>query len=462
LSAVAGPPSEVLLRTRGVCPTCVEEVPARFVVDGGSVYLEKECPDHGEQRALLSRHPDYYRELLAAYRELMPESLPQRDFILRLTARCNMSCPICLASSDQYEEEDLTFEDVAGLLASRGAEKGRRLKLDLMGAEPTLHPDLERIIRLAHEGGHITALHTNGIEIAQGDLLRRLVDAGLDEVHLQLDGFDDAHDQVLRGRPMGDVRRRVLEQLERVDVATDLVVTLIRGCNEDQMTSVLDYAARHPFVKEVFYLGMRSLGRATGTFEAGVLAPDEVIDDLELQSGGSIRREEIRVFQKLYFALLAAFRVRKCFYIHHYMVMRDGEGYRPISDYIDLAYLEPHLDRFRSLLRRSRALALPYLAAHALRAIVRRRGYPLLADAAVLNLMLLLGFDLSRIRRRVILLGFISACDPWIHCCEVAANCGKGELARDIGLHEAGADANVARERLHRGRGKETKFSERS
>jgi hypothetical protein len=32
----------------------------------------------------------------------------------------------------------------------------------------------------------------------------------------------------------------------------------------------------------------------------------------------------------------------------------------------------------------------------------------------------------------------------------VASNCGKGELARDIGLHEAGSDANVARERLHR------------
>jgi len=96
---------------------------------------------------------------------------------------------------------------------------------------------------------------------------------------------------------------------------------------------------------------------------------------------------------------------------------------------------------------RSRGTA--YLGFSSVVAILRKRGLPLLVDGAVLSLMLLLGFDLSRLKRRVILIGFITACDPWIHDQQIAANCGKGEVATDIGVHDAGADANVARERLH-------------
>ncbi len=436
---------EVLRVTRGTCPICVDVVDARVIVADGKVQLEKNCPEHGVNRALLSEHPGYYSELLDYYHDLMPESLPQRDFIIRLTARCNMRCPICLASSDQYNEEDLSADDLRSFLKRRGG----RAKLDLMGAEPTLRRDLPEIIREAGANGHITALHTNGIEIADPETLEQLVEAGLDEVHLQFDGFDDGHDMVIRGQPMADLRQRVLEGLERHKLATDLVVTVLRGLNENQMEAVLDYAAAHPFVKEVFYLGCRPLGRASEDFAEQCIVPDELIDDLERATDGRINRRDVGRFQKLYFALLAAFRVRKCFYIHHYMVVRDRNGYRPVSDFIDLEYLERRCDRFRGLIKRSRWLATAYLGFHSVLAILRKGGWPLLIDGGILSLMLLFGFDLSKIKRRIILIGFITACDPWIHDQQIAANCGKGEVATDIGINDAGADANVARERLH-------------
>ena len=91
---------EVIKETQGTCPVCVEMVPAQVIVEAGVVYIEKNCPEHGKNRGLLSRAPEYYKELMAAFFELMPASLPQRDYIIRLTARCNMSCPICLASAN--------------------------------------------------------------------------------------------------------------------------------------------------------------------------------------------------------------------------------------------------------------------------------------------------------------------------------------------------------------------------
>jgi uncharacterized radical SAM superfamily Fe-S cluster-containing enzyme len=434
----------VLRHTRGTCPTCVEMVEARVIEDDGAVWIEKLCPEHGDTRALLSRNPGYYRELMEFYFDLIDESFPQRDYILRLTARCNMQCPICLASADDYEEKDLDLDQVRRFMGGR-----KRLKLDLMGAEPTLWKDLETLVREASDQGHITALHTNGIQIADPDRLERLVDAGLDEVHLQFDGFDDEHDQVLRGQPMSSVRARVLRSLEKFNVATDLVFTVLRGLNEGQMGRVLDYANEHPFVKEVFFLGCRPLGRATEDFDGGFLTPDETLDVLIEQTGGRINRDDLRVFQKLYFALLAVLRVRKCFYIHHYMVLRTKKGWRPISDYVDFSYLEPKLDRFRDLMKRNRSAALAYLALHGAVAMSLKNGYALLVDGLVLHMLLWLGFDLSRISSRLILLGSITACDPQIFDEAVSANCGKGEVANDVGVNESGAAANVGRERLH-------------
>lgn len=436
---------EILKKTRGTCPVCVELVDAQVIADNGVVYIEKDCPVHGKNRGLLSRAPEYYKELMTAYFELLSNSFPQRDYILRLTARCNMSCPICLASANDYEEKDLSFDDLKKFLHGK-----KKVKLDLMGAEPTLREDLEEIIRYASDQGHITALHTNGIRIGDQEYLQKLASAGLDEVHLQLDGFSDNHDMVIRGEPMGEKKMRALASLEKLDISTDLVVTVLQDLNEGQMPVVLDWATDHPFVKEVFYLGCRRLGRATEKFAGQSLAPDELIDILANQTDGRINRNDIRIFQKLYFALLVLFKVRKCFYIHHYMVLRSKDGWIPISELMDLQALEPKLDRFRKIVSRSRLLGGAYLGWNVFMSILKKGGYSLLGESLVLTFMLMFGFDLSKVRRKSLLLGFITACDPWIYDDQVAANCGKGEVSNDQGIQESGADANVGREKDHR------------
>jgi uncharacterized radical SAM superfamily Fe-S cluster-containing enzyme len=436
---------KVLRKTRGTCPVCVEMVPAQVIAQDGQVFVEKDCPDHGKSLGLLSGSPEYFSELLDFYHDVVDESYPQRDYILRLTGRCNLACPICLASSDEFEEQDLPVEAIRKLVKGR-----KRIKLDLMGAEPTLREDLESLVKEIRAAGHINALHTNGIRLAEPGYLEGLVRAGLDEVHLQCDGFNEDVDTIIRGKPMGQVRKEALAELERLNVATDLVVTVLKGLNEPEMPRVLDYAAKHPFVKEVFFLGCRRLGRATEEFEEQVLAPDELIDPLAEQTEGKIKREDIRIFQKLYFSLLSIFRVRKCFYIHHYLLLRDKGSYRPVSEYLDLKYLDPKLEDFRKRAKKSKRLATYRLFWHVGVAILRKGGFRLLWDGIVLNMMLKFGFNLGQIRRNSILLGFITACDPWIFDEQVSANCGKGELSTDEGLHDSGALANVTRERSHR------------
>jgi len=440
-------PSREIRATTGTCPICIEPAPAAVIEEEGAVYIEKRCPDHGASRAFLSGNPDYYRSLSKYYFDLFPGSLPQRDYILRLTAACNLDCPICLASANRYDERDLSAVEIRDLTVGR-----KKLKLDLMGAEPTLRDDLADIIEEARRKGHITALHTNGIRFDAPEYLDSLVAAGLDEVHLQFDGFDENHDLRARGRPMGEVRNHAMEALEKAAIATDLVATIIKGSNEAEIPRILEFAAQRPFVKEVFFLGCRPLGNANPDFFDSCLVPDETADLFLEAAEGRITRDDLRIFQKLYFALLALFRVRKCFYIHHYILLRKNGGWEPVSARIDFDYLEPHLDRFGALFRKSRLIAALHLGFHGVVSVLRRKSLRLLVEGTRLALLLLLGFNLSRVKRSTILIGFITACDPWIHDDSVASNCGKGELSTDVGLHDAGADANVARERLHLGR----------
>jgi organic radical activating enzyme len=437
--------SNVLRQTRGTCPICVAMVPAQVVTDGGRVFIEKQCPEHGNNRALIAIDPAYYEELEKYYFSVLPESHKQRDYILRLTGRCNMNCPICLASANEYPEKDLPFEEIIAFM-----DEGRRMKIDLMGAEPTLRDDLVEILKEGRKRGHISALHSNGIKLGDMEYTRQLVEAGLDEVHLQFDGFSDAHDLEIRGQKMNDNKARALAALEKFNVATDLVVTVAQGSNEDEMMKVLEYAGNHAFVKEVFFLGCRRLGRATDDFADQCLVPDEVLEILVERSEGRIRRKDILRFQKLYFALLAVFKVRKCFYIHHFLLTRRKGSWRSVAEEMDLKYLEKRLNKFPAILRRGRLRALLYLGFHAAISVLKKGSVALLYDGALMSLMLALGFDLSRLKRRPILLGFITACDPWIFDEAVSANCGKGEISTDIGRQESGAEANVARERLHR------------
>lgn len=435
--------------TRSVCPTCLQDLPARVVTDEGGAWLERTCPEHGPTRQLLSTHPAHWAELDRYYFRVNADDRPQRDFIVRMTERCNLACPICLAKANTEDTPDLDLAGLETLLSER-----RGIKIDLMAAEPTLRPDLEDWIRKVKATGNIAALHTNGLRLADREYARRIRDAGVDEVFLQFDGFDDEANRALRGRPLLKARLATLANLRELGIATSLIVVIARGVNEAQVGETLRFALQpeNAFIREVFYLGLRMLGSARDAvdrearpFRDQSLMPDELVDHLAAAFPG-ITRADVRRFNKLYFAMLSAFSVKKCLYVQHYLVVRDGAGGgRPIADVLDLAALERAADRYADRLGHPFAARAGLLLALA-RQGLDPRALPVLGDLARLELLLKSGMNLSEVPNRMLLLGFITACDPWNFDAQVAVNCGKGELSVDGGFEPSGAVANVRRE----------------
>jgi radical S-adenosyl methionine domain-containing protein 2 len=99
---------------------------------------------------------------------------------------CNERCRYCFAS----------FPDIATRLATADAERlifelasrGTR-KITFVGGEPTLHPDLPRLLKATHASQMTTAMVTNGFRLRQ--VVEAAADA-IDWVGLSVDSADEA------------------------------------------------------------------------------------------------------------------------------------------------------------------------------------------------------------------------------------------------------------------------------
>lgn len=124
---------------------------------------------------------------------------------------CNLGCVYC-----GLERPEATFTPTRTVLATLDAARALGLeKLALVGGEPTVRRDLVALTAAARGQGFTEiVLTTNGLLLANGDLLERLQEAGLTSVHLSLDDHDEARLCALGRHP--DAGRLALQALERL------------------------------------------------------------------------------------------------------------------------------------------------------------------------------------------------------------------------------------------------------
>ena len=99
--------------------------------------------------------------------------------------RCNLSCEYC-------NEYDKTSAPVPTEVMLQRIDKLSELGTGIMtfsGGEPTLHPDLDILIRRVRSNGAIVTLITNGYLLTV-DRIRQLNAAGLDYLQISIDNVD--------------------------------------------------------------------------------------------------------------------------------------------------------------------------------------------------------------------------------------------------------------------------------
>ena len=135
----------------------------------------------------------------AGGRAPLPESVT-----LYLTHRCNLRCKMCGQWGEEGTSknlspaqiaEQLSWEELRGLIDELAVFKPN---ITLFGGEPLLHPHCVDLIDYIHGKGMHTLMISNGSML--NGCASGLVNAGLDELNVSLDGYGRLHDEI-RGLP---------------------------------------------------------------------------------------------------------------------------------------------------------------------------------------------------------------------------------------------------------------------
>jgi 7,8-dihydro-6-hydroxymethylpterin dimethyltransferase len=272
--------------TNSICTTCLRKVEAKIVFQDERVYMHKRCAQHGLEKVLISTDIEYYKR---SRNTLKPGQLPATFntpirygcpydcglcpdheqhsclSLVEITDVCNLSCPICYAESGPHRQTHRSLEQVEFMLDCILRNEKEPDIVQISGGEPTIHPQFFEILDAAKKRKAIKHLmvNTNGIRIAQEpDFAKRLKDylPGF-ELYLQFDSLEAQPLLEMRGADLRRIRLQALEQLNKHNISTTLVVTVKKGSNDKELGKIIDFALQQPCVRGVTFQPIQAAGR---------------------------------------------------------------------------------------------------------------------------------------------------------------------------------------------------------
>jgi uncharacterized radical SAM superfamily Fe-S cluster-containing enzyme len=122
------------------------------------------------------------------------------------------------------------------------------MALQFSGGEPTIRKDLLDLIKTAKELGirHVE-VNTNGIRIAQDpEYAKQLKAAGCSTIYLQFDGLTSEVYKYIRGVDLLETKMKAIQNLREAGITSAvLVVTLIKGVNDNQLGDIINFATKN-------------------------------------------------------------------------------------------------------------------------------------------------------------------------------------------------------------------------
>ncbi|NOZ86931.1 MAG: radical SAM protein [Deltaproteobacteria bacterium] len=292
------------------CPECGRVLPAQRIVRGMDVYLASNCPSCGKREELFFKNAAMLKrlEVLASKDKRCTDSFQcvlgrpcnkhlfkTANLMLNVTDRCDMSCPVCLASANEKLNVEPTTDQIFKALPEpTGKDKPN---LCIIGGEPTLRDDLPDIVRSIVKKGYIPRLNTNGRRLARdAELVQRLMEAGLKWIILQFDGVTDDVYLKLRGTALLEEKRRLTKTLLEAGFKVQYAVMVAKGVNDLQISDILDEAER----QGVFWVSLYPASAVNRNELNEETHLYEVLEALERTTGGRVRMEDLLLSMKLF------------------------------------------------------------------------------------------------------------------------------------------------------------------
>lgn len=299
--------------TLSLCPECRQRIPAKLVIRNDSVYLRRHCPSHGETEVLFEADARFHLAK-RSYDKPGTASVTQTPVVkgcpfdcglcpehdqhtciglIEITQRCDMNCPVCFANGGGGGLLDL--EQIGRMLDFyQSAEGGRGEILQISGGEPTTHPEILEMIRLAKaKQFKYIMLNTNGLRIARDpEFVQALVEfrPGF-EIYLQFDGWEEQTYRKLRGQNLLNEKLAAIRNLQEHNIPLTLVATVEQGINERELGRLIHFGLTETGVRGINIQPVAYFGRTLPCPEER-LTLTGVLQQIEKQMKGMLRVDE--------------------------------------------------------------------------------------------------------------------------------------------------------------------------
>lgn len=312
---------EVLDRkSKSVCPECLDIIDCDIIFRNNKVFLRKNCQLHGEFEAMVYSDAQDYMEA-AKFNKLGATPLHHQGTVekgcpwdcglcenhkqhtcvglIEITEVCNLKCPVCFA--DSKNTFSLPLKKVKEMIDLYVKCEGEPEVLQISGGEPTLHPDIIEILEYAGEKGiKYPMLNTNGIKLANREFAKKISQTMTNDdplikkplIYLQFDGFTDDIYKALRGKPLLDIKMKVLENCRELGMNVTLVPTIVKGINDHEIGAIIDLALNDNNIKMINFQPSTTTGRyELDKNENQRMTVPEILNEIENQTSGLLKKD---------------------------------------------------------------------------------------------------------------------------------------------------------------------------
>lgn len=159
---------------------------------------------------------------------------------IELTRACNLPCKHCYISAGRARANELTFEEITGLLDQ--LKQQGVFCVVFLGGEPMMHPRFSEIVAYAHDLGFVISIGTNGTYVTE-EIVARLPREEC-YVSVSLDGIA-YQKEIRRKSTFEDIWQRLL-LLKKHGIPTG-IMTVMTDENIDELHQILDLAIENDF-----------------------------------------------------------------------------------------------------------------------------------------------------------------------------------------------------------------------
>jgi len=297
--------------TSSLCNECLKKIDAKIVQIGEKIYIKKVCPDHGLQTELLEEDATFYLKhnefdkpgTISKTQTTVKNGCPfdcglcpshdqhTCNGLIEITNACDLGCPTCYANSGAGSHLPVeTIDKMLDLFVE--SEFGSGEILQISGGEPTMHPQIIDIIKLARSKPiKYILLNTNGLRIAEDEEFAKELGQfkGGFEIYLQFDGLSDKSVTPIRGKDVCAQKIKAIENLAKYKIPVTLVATIVKGVNDQEIGPIFEFALKQQFIRGINYQPVAFFGRLNHIDTKNRITMTGILRALEAQTKGMVK-----------------------------------------------------------------------------------------------------------------------------------------------------------------------------